>query len=58
MCYFTEPMSDYFVRVISEKNPGRWQTQKFRGEKAHTDGIRFNVSRCDASHDDVRTGTG
>jgi hypothetical protein len=32
ICYFTEPMSAYFVRVILEKKTGRWQTQKFKGE--------------------------
>ena len=33
MRYFTKPINDYFVRVIFEKNSGRWQTEKFRGKK-------------------------
>jgi hypothetical protein len=33
MCYFTKPRNKYFVRVIFEKNTGRWQTEKFKGKK-------------------------
>ena len=32
MCYFSKLTNDYFVRVIFEKNSGRWQTEKFKGD--------------------------
>jgi len=32
VCYFTEPMNTYFVRVIFEKKTGRWRPQKFKDE--------------------------
>jgi hypothetical protein len=32
MCYSSKLTNDYFVRVIFEKNSGRWQTEKFNGK--------------------------
>jgi hypothetical protein len=33
VCYFTKPKNGFFIRVIFEKDKGRWQTKKFKGDK-------------------------
>lgn len=33
MRYFTKPMNSFSVRVTFDKKAGRWQTEKFKGEK-------------------------
>lgn len=33
MRYFTTPMNGFSVRVIFNKKTGRWQTEKFKGER-------------------------
>jgi hypothetical protein len=33
MRYVTRPKNGYSIRVIFEKNTGRWQTEKFKGKK-------------------------
>jgi len=32
ICYFTEPMNAYFVRVVFEKTTEKWRTEKVKGE--------------------------
>jgi hypothetical protein len=33
MRYVTRPKNGYSIRVIFEKNTGRWRTEKFKGKK-------------------------
>jgi len=33
MRYLTKPKNGYSIRVIFEKDTGRWQTEKFKGEE-------------------------
>ena len=47
MCYFTRPRNKYFVRVVFEKNTGRWQTEKFRGNKLIAPrSVRRSTKQC------------
>ena len=58
MCYFSKLANDYFVRVIFEKNSGRWQTEKFKGKKLIRSAFGSTFEQAMISHDDGWGGVG
>jgi hypothetical protein len=58
MRYFTKPKNGYFIRVIFEKKTGRWQTEKYKGDRLIRSafGSTFKQAMLHTTMDGTETG--